>query len=74
MAKTNALSSPPLNGLSGEVLFALRWQFLGPWAIEAGAGVGLTQGYGSPSVREFLSVAWAPIPAPVRTIATKSPG
>ena len=53
--------------MPAELLFAVRWQVSGPWVIEAGAGFGVTRGYGTPTVREFLSLAWAPLPpAPVR--------
>ena len=54
-----------------EVLFALRWQVSGPWALEAGAGFGVTRGYGTPGVREFLGLAWAPLP-PARVVASSN--
>ena len=59
-----------------ELLFGAHYQVVGEHSsvrIGAGVGPGLTQAYGTPSVRGLLSVAWSPAaPAPVRK-ASRAP-
>jgi len=46
-----------------ELLFGAHYR-AGDWLLGAGAGPGLTRGFGAPKFRTLLSVAWAPEPKP----------
>jgi len=63
-----------------EALLALRWRYGAGLVITAGAGVGLTDGYGAPDLRALVAVGYAfglargnrltPIPDPIATEPT----
>ena len=46
-----------------EALLGAHYNLTPSWIIGAGAGGGITGGYGTPTYRGVLSVAWAPPPA-----------
>jgi MYXO-CTERM domain-containing protein len=56
-----------------EALAGPRVRLFGPWVVQAGAGVGVTHGYGTPAVRGYFALAYAPRPRTAPIVIADQP-
>jgi outer membrane protein OmpA-like peptidoglycan-associated protein len=75
---THVVGAPDgLRDTPGSAIAGARWALLGPWVLQAGAGVGLAAGPGTPDLRGIVSFAYAPDvrrrAQPAVTTATPAP-